>query len=43
MQETEKGRVVEAVQHVVFGENEEVLKLPGADSGGKSIHHMLNG
>ncbi len=31
----EKGRVVEVVQRVVFGEPEEVLRLLGADSGGK--------
>lgn len=31
----EKGRVVEIVEEVVFGEPEEVLRLLGADSGGR--------
>ena len=31
----ESGRVVEVIQHVVFGDTEEVMKLLGADSGGK--------
>jgi hypothetical protein len=31
----EKGRVVEVVEEIVFGEPEEVLRLLGADSGGR--------
>ena len=31
----EKGRVVEVIQRVVFGDSNEVMKLLGADSGGK--------
>jgi IS1 family transposase len=31
----EKGRVVEVVQRVVFGDSREVMRLLGADSGGK--------
>jgi len=31
----ENGRVVEVIQRVVFGNTEEVMKLLGADSGGK--------
>lgn len=31
----EKGRIVEVVQRIVFGDPDEVLRLLGADSGGK--------
>ena len=31
----EKGRIIEVVQRIVFGEPEEVLRLLGAESGGK--------
>jgi len=33
----ENGRVVEIVEEVVFGEPENVLRLLGADSGGRII------
>ena len=31
----EKGRVVEVIQRVVFGDPDEVMEAPGVDSGGK--------